>query len=56
MGTKTNTRQKMWQSNYYDIIKNEDDYHRIYEYIENNHLKWEIDSLHPCNNEKKEKS
>jgi putative transposase len=42
--------KKIWQRNYYEhIIRNENDYYRIYEYIENNHLRWEIDSLHPCN-------
>ncbi len=38
--------QKLWQRNYYEhIIRNENDYNRIYEYIQNNPLKWELDSL-----------
>jgi REP element-mobilizing transposase RayT len=42
--------QKLWHRNYYEhIIRNENDYYRIYEYIENNPLKWEFDSLHPAN-------
>jgi len=42
--------QKLWQRNYYKhIIRNENDYNRIYEYIQNNPLKWELDSLHPSN-------
>jgi len=39
---------KLWQRNYYEhIIRNENDYNHIHEYIENNTLKWELDSLHP---------
>ena len=39
---------KLWQRNYYEhIIRNKNDYNRIYEYIENNPLKWALDSLHP---------
>jgi REP element-mobilizing transposase RayT len=35
---------KLWQRNYYEhIVRNEDDYVRIAEYIENNPLKWELD-------------
>lgn len=31
----------LWQRNYYErIIRNEEEYHKIYEYIENNPLKW----------------
>ncbi len=42
--------QKLWQRNYYEhIIRNEDDYNKIYEYINNNILEWELDSLHPNN-------
>ncbi|WP_440617510.1 transposase [Cysteiniphilum sp. 6C5] len=42
--------QKLWQRNYYEhVIRDEDDYLRIYEYIDNNPLQWELDSLHPQN-------
>ncbi len=42
--------QKIWQRNYYEhIIRDEIDYNRIYEYTQNNPLKWELDSLHPAN-------
>jgi len=35
--------KKLWQRNYYEhIIRNENDFNRIYEYIENNPLKWEL--------------
>lgn len=43
----------VWQRNYYEhIIRGEKDYNRIYEYMQNNPLKWELDSLHPMNEEK----
>lgn len=39
---------KFWQRNYYEhIIRDEKDYNHIYEYITNNPLRWELDSLHP---------
>jgi putative transposase len=42
--------KRVWQRNYYEyIIRDEDDYNRIHEYIENNPLKWELDSLNPKN-------
>ena len=42
--------QKLWQRNYYEhIIRDENDYNRIYEYIQNNPLQWQLDSLHPKN-------
>lgn len=38
----------LWQRNYYErIIRNENEYLRIKEYIENNPLKWEEDSENP---------
>ena len=38
---------KIWQQNYYEhIIRNEEDYLRIIEYIQNNPLKWELDRLY----------
>lgn len=36
--------EKLWQRNYYEhIIRDEEDYSRIVEYIENNPLKWNED-------------
>ena len=41
MHTKNET---MWQRNYYEhIIRNEKEYYKICEYIQNNPLKWEED-------------
>jgi len=38
--------QSVWQRNYYEhIIRDEESYGRIAEYILNNHLKWEGDEL-----------
>ena len=40
----------MWQRNYYDhIIRNENEYNRIVEYIINNPIKWENDKLNGGN-------
>jgi REP element-mobilizing transposase RayT len=37
---------KLWQRNYYEhIIRNEDDYRRIAEYIQTNPLHWRTDTL-----------
>ncbi len=34
--------KKLWQKSYYDhVIRNQQDYNEIWEYIENNPLKWE---------------
>ncbi|TNH08942.1 transposase [Testudinibacter sp. TR-2022] len=39
--------QRLWQRGYYDhIIRNEQDYEIIAEYIENNPLQWELDKLY----------
>lgn len=39
----------VWQRNYYEhVIRNEDDYHRIAEYITTNPARWEEDTLHPA--------
>ena len=44
--------KKMWQRNYWEhIIRNEQSYIKLVEYIENNPLKWDMDSLHPDNAE-----
>lgn len=41
---------KLWQRNYYDhIIRNEDDLHRIREYITNNPTRWPSDEHNPMN-------
>ncbi len=38
----------IWQRNYYEhIIRNDAEWQRIYEYIQNNPLRWEKDQLHP---------
>ncbi len=38
--------KNIWQKSFHDhIIRNEKAYLKIYEYIENNPLKWELDSL-----------
>ena len=40
--------KKLWQRNYYEhVIRDNEDYYQIAEYIETNPLKWELDSLHP---------
>ena len=40
----------VWQSNYYEhIIRDENDLHRIREYIINNPLKWDLDKDNPNN-------
>ncbi len=40
----------IWQRNYYEhVIRNEADYERIAEYVENNPAKWAEYSLHPDN-------
>jgi len=38
----------VWQRNYYEhVIRNDDDYNRIAEYVANNPQRWMEDSLHP---------
>ena len=45
---RNNPGGPVWQRNYYEhIIRDEADYLRIVEYIENNPLRWADDSLHP---------
>jgi len=42
---------KLWQRNYYEpIVRDENDYKRICKYIEQNPLKWALDSLNRLNN------
>jgi REP element-mobilizing transposase RayT len=39
--------KSVWQRNYYDhIIRNEESYNKITEYIENNPSKWEFDKYY----------
>ena len=39
----------LWQRNYYEhVIRNEDDLHRIREYIQTNPLRWELDRENPA--------
>ena len=38
--------EKIWQRSFYDhIIRNEQDYLEIWQYIDNNPLKWQLDEL-----------
>lgn len=40
--------EPVWQRGSYDhIIRNEEDYLRIWQYIDTNPLKWELDCYHP---------
>ena len=48
--TKEINLHKMWQKSFYDhIIRNETDLLRIQNYIVNNPINWQLDSLHPDN-------
>ena len=41
--------QNLWQTGYYDhIIRNEEDYLRIWQYIDGNPAKWEEDKYFDC--------
>jgi putative transposase len=41
----------MWQRDFYEhIIRNEDEYRRIAEYIINNPMKWDLDNMNPLKN------
>ena len=43
---------KLWQRNYYEhVIRDNNEYDRITEYIENNPLKWDLDFLNSGNKE-----
>ena len=38
--------KSIWQKSFYDhIVRDEKDYYKIYEYIDNNPVRWEMDSL-----------
>ena len=44
---KTNCNKKVWQRSFHDhIIRNEHDYEEIWQYIDNNPLKWESDCFY----------
>jgi hypothetical protein len=48
--TKFSKNNVLWQKSFYDhIIHNEQDLARIRQYILDNPLEWELDSLHPDN-------
>jgi len=39
----------VWQRNYYEhIVRDDEEYRRIIEYIQTNPLRWEADQLHPA--------
>lgn len=41
-------KRNIWQRNYFEhIIRNDEDHFRIREYIQNNHLRWELDEEIP---------
>jgi len=41
----------LWQKSFHDhVIRNEQDYERLLQYIDNNPAQWELDSLNPVNN------
>jgi hypothetical protein len=41
---------KFWQKSFHDhVIRSDQDLDKIREYIQNNPLKWELDSLNPVN-------
>jgi REP element-mobilizing transposase RayT len=43
---------KLWQRNYWEhIIRNEVELTKIREYVQNNPAQWELDTLHPCNDD-----
>ena len=42
-----NSKRKIWQTSFHDhIIRNEDDYQKIWNYIETNPQKWELDCFY----------
>ena len=44
---KFNRQNRLWQRNYWDrIIRNEEEYERIIQYIKNNPIHWEQDKLY----------
>lgn len=44
------SKNTIWQKSYYDrIVRNQKEYDQILQYIDQNPLRWELDSLHPEN-------
>lgn len=42
-----NPKQKIWQNNYHDhIVRNQESFDKIYNYIENNPLMWQEDKFY----------
>jgi len=46
-GTLPPFEKRIWQRNYYEhVIRNENDFARLVEYIQNNPAKWELDRFY----------
>lgn len=46
---RVNPGCRFWQRNYFEhIVRNDDEYRQIVEYIQTNPLRWESDQLHPA--------
>ena len=42
--------KRIWQRSFYDhVIRDDDDYNRVREYIQNNPLRWALDEYNPVN-------
>lgn len=45
--SRSSQAEALWQSRYYDhIIRGEDDYQKIWQYIDTNPIKWELDRFY----------
>lgn len=50
--TQKSYREKLWQRSFHDhVIRNENDYDKIWEYIDTNVLKWNEDCFNPSDKE-----
>ena len=48
---------RLWQHNYYEhIIRNEEEFDRFREYIQNNPMQWEVDEENPERNRREEEA
>lgn len=48
-------KEKFWQANYYEhVVRNEDSFNSIREYIANNPAQWELDEYHPLGMNRKD--
>ena len=48
---EVNTNKTIWQKSFYDrIIRNQKEYDILWQYIDENPIRWELDILHPNNN------